>query len=133
MLPPWGFLWLQHTDFNINPSLYHPSHFCCCTTNCSLETFLCCYEPIPGVKQPVTPGMKAVQVVGQPSLTAVQKNKLKDGGGETFRFVTHSDNISSFSMEHCSPNGQTHRCLEGCKFYLQSCKLKIPPLQVKVL
>lgn len=55
--------------------------------------------------------MKAVQVVGQPPLTAVQKNKLKDGGGETFRFVTHSDTIMSFSLKHCSPNGETLKCL----------------------
>lgn len=98
VLPPWGFMWLQHTDLNVHPSLYPPSHFCSYTTKwsllCSWETCLCCFELAAGVKQQVAPGMKSVQVVGQPPLTAIQKNKLKEGGGETFRFVTHSYTIS---------------------------------------
>lgn len=46
---------------------------------------------IPAVKQTLVPGAKGVQIVSQASLTAAQKNKLKEAGGGTFRFVTHSD------------------------------------------
>lgn len=46
---------------------------------------------IPAVKQTLSPGAKGIQVVSQSPLTVAQKNKLKDAGGGTFRFVTHSD------------------------------------------
>lgn len=41
----------------------------------------------------MAPGMKAVHVVGQSPLTAVQKNKHKEAGGDNFRFATHPDAI----------------------------------------
>lgn len=50
-----------------------------------------------GVKQPMASGMKAVQVVGQSPLTAVQKNKLKDAGGETFRDDDDINDVASMA------------------------------------
>lgn len=49
------------------------------------------------MKQTLAPGVKAVQVVSQSPLAAAQKNKLKEAGGETFRFVTHQD---KFCLKH---------------------------------
>ncbi len=43
------------------------------------------------MKQTFVPGAKGVQVVSQAALIAAQRNKLKEAGGGTFRFVTHSD------------------------------------------
>lgn len=45
----------------------------------------------PAVKQTLTAGTKGIQVVSQSPLAAAQKNNLKEAGGGTFRFVTHSD------------------------------------------
>lgn len=58
---------------------------------------------IPAVKQTLVPGAKGVQVVSQAPLTPAQKNKLKEAGGGTFRFVTHSDQLS-VSIKHWFPN-----------------------------
>lgn len=43
------------------------------------------------MKQTLAPGAKGLHIVSQAPLTAAQKNKLKEAGGGTFRFVTHSD------------------------------------------
>lgn len=43
------------------------------------------------MKQTFVPGAKGVQVVSQAALTVAQKNKLKEAGGGTFRFVTRSE------------------------------------------
>lgn len=115
VLPPWGFFWLQHTDFNIDPCTYLPLYFCSFTNICSFETCLCRSKLIPGVKQPVAPGMKTVHVVGHPPLTTVQKSKLKDGGGETFRFVTFLDSISLVNELKCYLHiSKSSRILQFC-------------------
>lgn len=75
--------------FCTTPSAVVPLTSLCLVTN--LILCLTFFYLIPAVKQTLAPGVKAVQVVSQSPLTAVQKNKLKEAGGETFRFVTHQD------------------------------------------
>lgn len=54
---------------------------------------------VAAVKQTASPGVKGVQVVGQLPVTAAQKSNQKEGGGGTFRFMTHSD-----KYPHCLRN-----------------------------
>ncbi|XP_062282492.1 transcription initiation factor TFIID subunit 4-like [Scomber scombrus] len=51
---------------------------------------------VPAVKQTLAPGAKGVQVISQASLTAAQKNKLKEGGG-TFRDDDDINDVASMA------------------------------------
>ncbi|XP_040008663.1 transcription initiation factor TFIID subunit 4-like isoform X2 [Xiphias gladius] len=54
-------------------------------------------QTVPAVKQTLTPGAKGVQVVSQAPLTAAQKNKLKEAGGETFRDDDDINDVASMA------------------------------------
>ncbi|XP_074537464.1 transcription initiation factor TFIID subunit 4-like isoform X2 [Halichoeres trimaculatus] len=49
-----------------------------------------------GVKQPLAPGVRGVQIINQSALTAAQKNKLKEGGG-TFRDDDDINDVASMA------------------------------------
>uniref|UniRef100_A0A671U2F2 TATA-box binding protein associated factor 4 n=1 Tax=Sparus aurata TaxID=8175 RepID=A0A671U2F2_SPAAU len=49
------------------------------------------------VKQTLVPGAKGVQIVSQASLTAAQKNKLKEAGGGTFRDDDDINDVASMA------------------------------------
>uniref|UniRef100_A0A3P8T3P7 TATA-box binding protein associated factor 4 n=1 Tax=Amphiprion percula TaxID=161767 RepID=A0A3P8T3P7_AMPPE len=49
------------------------------------------------VKQTLAPGAKTVQVLSQASLTAAQKNKLKEAGGGTFRDDDDINDVASMA------------------------------------
>ncbi|XP_028266117.1 transcription initiation factor TFIID subunit 4-like [Parambassis ranga] len=53
-------------------------------------------QTVPAVKQTLTPGAKGLQVIGQTSLTMVQKNKLKEAGG-TFRDDDDINDVASMA------------------------------------
>ncbi|XP_030590178.1 transcription initiation factor TFIID subunit 4 isoform X2 [Archocentrus centrarchus] len=54
-------------------------------------------QTVPAVKQTLAPVTKAVQVLGQASLTAAQKNKLKEAGGGTFRDDDDINDVASMA------------------------------------
>uniref|UniRef100_A0AAQ5YGK5 TAFH domain-containing protein n=1 Tax=Amphiprion ocellaris TaxID=80972 RepID=A0AAQ5YGK5_AMPOC len=54
-------------------------------------------QTVPAVKQTLAPGAKTVQVLSQASLTAAQKNKLKEAGGGTFRDDDDINDVASMA------------------------------------
>lgn len=54
-------------------------------------------QTVPAVKQTLAPGAKTVQVLSHASLTAAQKNKLKEAGGGTFRDDDDINDVASMA------------------------------------
>uniref|UniRef100_A0A3Q0R0X9 TATA-box binding protein associated factor 4 n=1 Tax=Amphilophus citrinellus TaxID=61819 RepID=A0A3Q0R0X9_AMPCI len=85
---------LMGMHIEVETSVYMPI---CTSLKLELVSVPLCDFLVPAVKQTLAPVTKGVQVLGQASLIAAQKNKLKEAGGGTFRDDDDINDVASMA------------------------------------